>query len=174
MEEQGLYVFRCTRPPANRCIAGVLRPKELIVYALDPIKGRGAELVRIPVNADVEEPNLDLSPDGTSIAFISLNMFAGKIRVISLLDGSQRDVEVKGWNSLNHINWTADGKGWYVSSELALASTLLYVDLSGNPTILLREPGLFTEIWGIPSPDGKHLAFLRYNSGNNAWALEGF
>jgi len=174
MEEQGLYAFRCTRPPANRCIAGVLHPKELIVYALDPIKGRGPELVRIPVNADVEAPNLDLSPDGKSIAFISLNMFAGKIRVISLLDGSQRDIDVEGWNSLNHISWATDGKGWYVSSELALASTLLYVDLSGNPTILLREPGLFTEIWGIPSPDGKHLAFLRYNSGNNAWALEGF
>jgi hypothetical protein len=26
---------------------------------------------------------------------------------------------------------------------------------------------------GIPSPDGKHLAFLRYNFGN-AWVLEGF
>jgi hypothetical protein len=94
--------------------------------------------------------------------------------VSSLLDGSQRDVDVKGWNSLNHINWAADGKGWYVSSERALASTLLYVDLDGKPTILLREPGLFTEIWGIPSPDGRHLAFLRYNFGNNAWMLEGF
>src|SRR5580704_623218 len=173
MEAQGLYIFRCTRPPTNRCIAGVLHPKELVVYALDPIKGRGPELVRIPVNADVEAPNLDLSPDGTSIAFISLNMFAGTIRVISLLDGSQRDVDVKGWNSLNHINWAADGKGWYVSSELALASTLLYVDLSGNATTLLRESGLFSEIWGIPSPDGKHLAILRYNFGNNAWVLEG-
>lgn len=111
-------------------------------------------------------------------------MFAGRIR-ISLLDASQRDVDAKGWNSLNHINWAADGKGWYVSSELALASTLLYVDLSGNvvdalnatcrwATILLREPGLFTETWGIPSPDDKHLAFLRYNFGNNAWVLEGF
>jgi hypothetical protein len=61
--------------------------------------------------------------------------------------------------------------------ELALASTLLYVDLSGNPRIpriLLREPGFFTEIWGIPSPDGKHLAFRRYNFGNNAYVLEGF
>jgi hypothetical protein len=58
--------------------------------------------------------------------------------------------------------------------ELALASTLLYVDLSGNPGILLREPGFFTEIWGIPSPDGKHLAFRRYNFGNNANVLEGF
>jgi len=65
-------------------------------------------------------------------------------------------------------------KGWYVSSELALASTLLDVDLSGNATILLREPGLFTETWGIPSPDDKHFAFLRYNFGNNAWVLEGF
>jgi hypothetical protein len=83
--------------------------------------------------------------------------------VISLIEGLQRDVEVKGWNSLNHISWATDVKGWYVSSELALASTLLYVDLSGNPTILLREPGFFTDIWGIPSPDGKHLAFLRYN-----------
>ena len=114
-----------------------------------------------PVNADVEAPNLDLSPDGTSIAFISLNMFTGRIR-ISLLDASQRDVDAKGWNSLNHINWAVDGKGWYVSSELALASTLLYVDLSGNATILLREPGLFTETWGIPSLDDKHLNRLMF------------
>jgi len=49
-----------------------------------------------------------------------------------------------------------------------LASSLLYVDLSGNATILPREPGLFTETWGIPPPDGKHLAFQRYNFGNNA------
>ena len=71
-------------------------------------------------------------------------------------------------------SWATDGKGWYVSSELALDSTLLYVDLSGNPTILVREPGFFTEIWGVPSPDGKHLAFLRFGSGNNAWMLNGF
>ncbi len=58
--------------------------------------------------------------------------------------------------------------------EMALATTLLYVDLNGNPTILLREPGLFMETWGIPSPDGKHLAFLHSTSGNNAWMLEGF
>ena len=174
MEEQGLYVFHCTRHPANSCIVGVMHPKELIVYVLDPIKGRGRELVRLPVNTDAEIPHLDLSPDGKSIAFISLNMLAGKIRVASLLDGAQRDVEVKGWNSLNHVNWAADGKGWYVSSELALTSTLLYVDLSGNPTILLRQPGLFAEIWGVPSPNGKYLAFVRSNSGNNAWVLEGF
>jgi Tol biopolymer transport system component len=174
MEEQGLYVFHCSRPPANRCIAGVLHPKELIVYALDPLKGKGPELLRIPVNTDVEEPNLDLSPDGKSIVFISLSSLAGQVRVISLLDGSQRDIEVRGWNDLNHINWAADGRGWYVSSEMALGTSLLYVDPSGNPAILLREPGFFTETWGIPSPDGKHLAYLHSTSGNNAWMLEGF
>ena len=174
MEEQGLYVFHCTRLPANRCIVGVLHPKELIVYALDPIKGKGPELVRIPVNADVEEPNLDLSPDGKSIAYISLSTVAGQIRVISLLDGAQHNLEVKSWNDLNHINWAADGKGWYVSSEMAMDTTLLYVDLTGNPTILLREPGFFAETWGIPSPDGKHLAYLHSTSGNNAWMLDGF
>jgi DNA-binding winged helix-turn-helix (wHTH) protein/Tol biopolymer transport system component len=174
VEEQGLYVFHCTRPPANRCIVGVLHPKELIIYALDVIKGKGPELVRIPVNTDVELPHLDLSPDGKSIAFVSLSTLPGRIRVISLLDGSQREVEVKGWNSLNHINWSADGKGFYVSSEMAVATTLLYVELDGNATILVREPGLFTETWGIPSPDGKHLAIMKYNYGNNAWMLEGF
>jgi DNA-binding winged helix-turn-helix (wHTH) protein/Tol biopolymer transport system component len=174
MEEQGLYVFHCTRLPANRCIVGVLHPKELLVYALDPIKGKGSELVRIPVNADVEEPNLDLSPDGKSIAYTSLSTVAGQIRVISLLDGAQHNLEVKSWNDLNHINWAADGKGWYVSSEMAMDTTLLYVDLTGNPTILLREPGFFAETWGIPSPDGKHLAYLHSTSGNNAWMLDGF
>src|SRR5208282_5398146 len=94
MEEQGLYVFHCTRPPVNRCIVGVLHPKELIVYALDPIKGGGPELVRIPVDTTAELPHLDLSPDGKSIAFVSLNTLPGRIRVISLLDGSQREVEV--------------------------------------------------------------------------------
>ena len=173
-EEQGLYVFHCTRPPANRCIVGVLHRKELIIYALDGIKGKGPELVRIPVNTDVELPHLDLSPDGKSVAFVSLNTLPCRIRVISLLDGSQREVEVKGWNSLNHINWAADGKGFYVSSEMAVATTLLYVDLNGDATILVREPGLFTETWGIPSPDGKHLAIMKYNYGNNAWMLEGF
>jgi len=48
------------------------------------------------------------------------------------------------------------------------------VDLSGNATVLLRGPGFFTEIWGIPSPDGQRLAFVRYSSGNNAWMLNGF
>jgi Tol biopolymer transport system component len=118
--------------------------------------------------------SLDLSPDGNSIAFISLSTLAGQIRVISLLDGSERDVEVRGWNSLNHIDWAADGKGRYISSEMALATALLYVDLGGNSTILLREPGFFTETWGIPSPDGKHLAFLHSVPGNNAWILESF
>jgi DNA-binding winged helix-turn-helix (wHTH) protein/Tol biopolymer transport system component len=174
MEEKGLYVFHCTRLSADRCIVGVLHPKEMIVYALDPLQGKGAELVRVPVNTDVESPHLDLSPDGKSIAFVSLNMLPGKIRVISLLDGSHRDVDVKGWNQINHITWAADGKGWYVSSEMAQSSTLLYVDSIGNSTILVREPGLFTETWGIPSPDGKHLAFLHSTSGNNAWMLEGF
>jgi len=73
MEEQGLYVFRCTRPPASRCIAGVLNPKELLVHALDPIKGPGPELFRISGQCGCGAPNLDQSPDGTSIAFISLN-----------------------------------------------------------------------------------------------------
>jgi hypothetical protein len=50
----------------------------------------------------------------------------------------------------------------------------LYVDLTGNPTILLREPGFFAETWGIPSPDGKHLAYLHSTSGNNAWMFDGF
>lgn len=120
MEEQGLYVFDCSRPPANRCIAGVLHPKELIIYALDPLKGKGPEILRIPVKADVEEPNLDLSPDGSSIAFISLSTLAGQIRVISLLDGSERDVEVRGWNSLNHIDWAARYRhGHFESKEQA-------------------------------------------------------
>jgi len=151
-----------------------MHPKELIIYVLDPIQGRGPELVRIPVDTNVELPHLDLSPDGKSIAYVSLNTLPGRIRVISLLDGSQREVEVKGWNSLNHINWAVDGKGFYVSSEMAVATTLLYVDLNGDATILVREPGLFTETWGIPSPDGKHLAIMKYNYGNNAWMLEGF
>jgi DNA-binding winged helix-turn-helix (wHTH) protein/Tol biopolymer transport system component len=174
MEEQGLYAFRCARAPSTRCIAGVMHPKELVLFELDPLRGRGAEILRIPVDPKEESPNLDLSPDGETIAYVSLSVLAGHIRLLSLKDGQKRDIEVSGWASLNHVDFAADGKGLYVSSELALESSLLYVDLSGKATILVRDPGLFTETWGIPSPDGKHLAFLHRTSGDNAFMLQGF
>jgi len=174
MHEQALYTYRCASRPGKRCVVGVMSPKELIVSELDPWRGKGAELVRIATDPAINSPNLDLSPDGSRIAVVAYSTASGLIDVISLSDGSKHPVAVKGWSDLNYVTWSADGAGWYVSSENGHTSTLLYVDAQGNARVLLRQPGGYLEIWGIPSPDGKHLAWIQYNSGNNAWTMENF
>lgn len=174
LEERGLYFFDCSRYPANRCVAGIIRQHEIDFYSLDLQRGKGPLLVKTDATPDTNEYRFALSPDGTRLAVISLQSQTGKIRVISLADGSHRDIVVKGWNDLHNISWANNAKGWYVSSETATASTLLYVDNTGNSHPLLRQPGHFAEIWGVPSPDGQHLAFVQYNPGNNAWLLENF
>jgi hypothetical protein len=76
---------------------------------------------------------------------------------------------------LKHLNWSSDGKGWYISSRGATGGTLLHVDLAGHANVVHQEPSTqWWGIWGLTSPDGQYLAFPDYSSVNNVWMLEGF
>jgi hypothetical protein len=72
-------------------------------------------------------------------------------------------------------DWSADGKRLYASSQSAQSTTLLYIDidLEGHARVLRQQAGIF-KTWGIPSPDGRHLAFLEWTSANNVWMIENF
>jgi Tol biopolymer transport system component len=95
-----------------------------------------------------------------------------RIRILSLV-GGMRDVVVNGWNGFQSLDWSADGKGLYASSQSPQAATLLYSDLEGHAQVLWRRDGIF-KTWGIPSPDGRHLAFVEWTSANNIWMIENF
>jgi hypothetical protein len=48
---------------------------------------------------------------------------------------------------------------------------LVYIDLQGNFRVLRESPYV---TWGIPSPDGRHIAFVDQEVLSNVWRLEGF
>jgi Tol biopolymer transport system component len=112
-----------------------------------------------------------LSPDGSRIAV--LNNQEGRIHILFLERGTQREFKIKGVDGLDTLTWAANGKSLFVSSRTQYDSVLLHVDLQGNAQVLWRkEGGLAT--FGIPSPDGRHLAMLGWTLNSNIWMMENF
>jgi eukaryotic-like serine/threonine-protein kinase len=172
---RGFLGDRCARSPATLCVLGELSAdqKQLTFVSFDPIQGRGHELTRID-NDPAAPYNWDLSPDGTRLAIEKPVQLQGEIRILSLSGAVLRDVVVKGWGRLNSMDWSADGKGFFVSSGSPKGDTLLHVDLQGNAEALwAAQQGSFMS-QGIPSPDGKSLAILGMNIQSNVWMIENF
>jgi Tol biopolymer transport system component/predicted Ser/Thr protein kinase len=165
--------FYCARLPATRCVLSERHRGELAFYALDPLKGRGPELLRIDAKP-LADPcdSWDLAPDGSMIAMIAPDEQQSRIRVFPLAGGSPRDVSVAGSSRLCFLRWAADGKGWFAWNSAA-AQTHVHVDLQGRSYLLRQQAGTLLT-WSVPSPDGRHLAFREWNSINNVWMLEGF
>jgi Tol biopolymer transport system component len=104
----------------------------------DPMKGTMREAAKLE-----ETPsgwNWGLSPDGTLIAAVQIGATQHQIRLISLAGQPAREITVKNWNNFMSLDWSADGKGFFISSNpTGRLDTVLYVDLAGNATPLRRE-----------------------------------
>jgi hypothetical protein len=160
--------------------------KQLVFTAFDPVKGRGGELARFDTSPTPDTDYVwDLSPDGTRIAI--LRQSEGRIQVRDLGSHSSKDIVVKGWGAFQSVNWAVDGKGLFVSSLEEAGSALLRVDLLGNAHLLWEQKGNntpWTNIieplggpsvpWGVPSPDGHHLAIYNWTFSGNMWMMENF
>jgi DNA-binding winged helix-turn-helix (wHTH) protein/Tol biopolymer transport system component len=167
--------FRCLKAPATMCVLSEWEKKQLVFYALDPVRGREQELARqeMAFGPEIVESNWDLSPDGSRIALAMPEGPPARIRILSLTSGVPQDVCVTGWSAFQSMEWSADGKGWFVASRSAAANTLLFVDPQGH-AYPLRQSASGYDTYAVPSPDGHHLAFLEYTSANNAWMIENF
>ena len=116
--------------------------------------------------------NWDLSPDGSQVAV--LFPLERRIRLLPVAGGTSRDVFVCGWwPTWNGPDWSPDGKGFYVSSLSPRGTTLLYIDLKGHASAVWEQKGNYAT-WGVPSPDGRHLAILGYTVDSNVWMLGNF
>ena len=167
--------FRCLKSPASMCVLSERENQQLVFYALDPIRGKGRELLRqlVSFTPDVAESNWDVSPDGSYIALAMPQGPPTYIRVLPLMGGAPKNIPVDGWPAFQSIEWAADGQGWYVASRSAATNTLLFVDPQGHTKTLRQTLGGY-DTYAIPSPDGHHLAFLEYTNANNAWLVENF
>jgi DNA-binding winged helix-turn-helix (wHTH) protein/Tol biopolymer transport system component len=161
----------CARSPATQCAIMEYSEnrKQIVVSAFDPLKGRGSELARIDV--DPKFFNFDISPDGTRIAWLKVR--EGPVHILSLRGQPSQEIKVKGWSNLVDVEWAANGKALLIANGVQEGSVLLHVDLQGNAHVLWQQHG-GKATYGRPSPDGRHLAMLRWTVDGNLWMMENF
>jgi Tol biopolymer transport system component len=161
----------CAHSPATRCAIGQRQsPTRFAFYALDPQGGRGRELATMVVQPE-HSPNWALSPDGSRIAVAISSQTAGFIRLFDVNRGGARDIPVWGWNGFQSLDWASDGNSLFVSSGSSSSADLLRIDLDGKVDVIRHQSGALPT-WGIPSPDGRHLAFVEWTSATNACVIE--
>ena len=97
-----------------------------------------------------------------------------RIRVIALDPPSagpvEWDVEIPRLARLRGLKWAGDDQGWFASATTSSGVQLVYITVHGAFHVL-RESPIVT--WGVPSPDGRHLAFIDQTLFSNVWLIDG-
>jgi DNA-binding winged helix-turn-helix (wHTH) protein/Tol biopolymer transport system component len=164
----------CAAKRPEVCVLARLRGKVLTFYRFDHANGQGAEIGHMEFDSRLS-PSFELSPDGSEIAAVDPKVTGNAIRRIPLNGGTASEVEVPGRKELAVLSWAADGKGWFVSSVTpGNWSCLLHVNPGGESQVLFEQGVDGLNTWGMPSPDGKHLAFLRWTNSSNVWMIDDF
>jgi len=168
--------YQCTRGRAKLCVISEASQDEqhLVLTAFDPLKGRGKVLRTIDIEPSGDYSGFSLSPDGTTAAVARGRQPEIRIRLLSLVGGSDREIAMKDWPNLTGLEWSPNGMGLYCGSSSAQGGNLLFVDLKGNVQVLWQKKGTAIGFAGIPSPDGRYLAISVSDIDSNAWLLENF
>jgi Tol biopolymer transport system component len=167
LEMTGIADFRCA--PSGPCLITERQDGGLVVSELDLNKGKGREIYREAKTFSTP----DISSDGKRLAVVSRS----KIIVRSFATGAiEREVAVRGLPNAPHLvslDYAPDGKGFFCGDVSPTETRLLYVDLSGNASVLWRQAGS-SSVWGVPSPDGKYLAMMVFTDDSNVYLVENF
>jgi Tol biopolymer transport system component len=160
----------CSRAPASICVYSQQSSTQLVFTAFDPVHGNAHEVARLQGQTGIM--NWGLSPDGKLIAVTKSD--DKRIRLLSIAGQPTREIVLKNWSSFTSVDWAADSKGLFVTSNpTGWRSSLLYVDPARNAHELWQVKSTDPS-WGIPSRDGKYLAIPAPTTSSNVWMVEGF
>jgi len=169
LKDVGIWNVQCARLPSTLCLYSITKENTTETFRFDVRSGTRTG----PPEIDAPDCNWSLSPDGSQRAIIVFSSKQEKVQLRPTSTGETRDLVVKGWNGLRHIDWSADGKsllvGWH---NYEWDSALLKVTLDGRAYVLLHTRG--PEVYAIPSPDGRLLAIAEATATNNVWQIENF
>jgi Tol biopolymer transport system component len=157
----------CSHTPGGACILIELRGKTWVSSLLDPINGRGRKVLETTMDAGTPA----ISPDGKHIAFLLPGTPKNRIRIVDLHGATESEIRVLGAEDLETLDWSADGTAFFSGEVHPSGARLLHVQLNGASQVLWTQPAR-TELWGIPSPNGRHLATFKTKVSANVWMVE--
>jgi Tol biopolymer transport system component len=169
LQPKGFTLLSCSQPMGGLCVIGETpeNEKPMVVSEFDPVRGKGRELLRI--EGDVAVGNL--SPDGKHLAYAPHR--SNRIRIVSISGKAESELTADAGLHITGVDWAVDGKGLYVGGLTETGSSLVYMDLKGGVHSLSRQSAS-VGTRGLPSSDGRRLAFVSGSIASNAWMLEGF
>lgn len=165
---------RCARAPSTVCVFDEISEdgQTMTLSTYDPEHGRGRAITTLNPNPYI---NWDLSPDGSTIAMSTFNTHEGRIRLLPLSGESRPDLVIKNIPFMFSLDWTPDGKGFYVAAWNNRNPAVFYVDLDGSAQEIWAPNNLlYGQPWAIPSYDGKRVALSAGSLDSNAWMVENF
>ena len=176
---RNIAYLSCSRAAGGMCEINETTAAESKVFLLDPMKGRGAQVLTMRLDQGslelMEAPSVHgtISPDGQRVAWIPPGGRHDRIRITGLNGAAEADITIRGGNFVVSLEWSADGNGFFCGDYLATANAmrLLRVERSGESQALWSTPGQ-NGIWGIPSPDGRALAAAKPSISANVWMVE--
>lgn len=169
LEAPAIGNFECSHAPATICAFGQEEPKELVISVFDPAIGEPHKIATLQAGWA-----WGLSPDGKSIAASTFGATNNQIRLLSLAGQPTRQITVKNWSGFTSLDWAADSKGFFVSSNATGSrESLLYVDLAGNAHQIWQVNHVWPT-WAIASRNGRYLAIPAPTIESNVWMAENF
>jgi Tol biopolymer transport system component len=142
-----------------------------VFTSFDPIGGRKAEAARLRIPP--ARLFWDLSPDGSRIAYGQFYAGEGEeVTVMTIGQGTARQIPLKGWTNLNSLSWSADGRSLFVTTSRREGSDMLHVDFDGKVKWICCAN---TGRWVVnprTSPDGRFLTYAVRTVDSNVWLIE--
>ena len=160
--------FRCGLLGTSRCVVRAAIDRSFFVYRdMNAVDGVGRELARTAWQESVLG-DWDVSPDGSQVALPNHDSRSARIRVVDLNGkGHDREIALPGLADISGVQWTADGKGWFVSITTSVGKRLFYADFGGRTHLLGDING-----WVVPARDGRHVAYANVILDTNVWSVE--
>ncbi|MBZ0231520.1 MAG: serine/threonine protein kinase [Deltaproteobacteria bacterium] len=164
---------RCALASPARCVL-VRIGADLTVQRFDVATGgtTGEALRR----AAGPRPLVDLSPDGTSVAWAPPREVARAVWLLDVDSGSFREVAPRGTLAPRSVTWHPRGDGWIVAGVEEGQHVVARMQLDGTYDVLLREgpeTGSLTFQGAFVSSDGRSLVLDVVRERLDVFALEG-
>ncbi|MGB6804336.1 MAG: hypothetical protein WBE31_18880, partial [Candidatus Sulfotelmatobacter sp.] len=168
----GDYEYECALPPSTSCVLSEAKgdgpQHSFTFYSFDPKRGPAAQ----PFKSTIKASDWSLSPDGQNIALVERWNEKGQVQILSLSNGTLRQLDAGRWIHLQTIDWSADGSSLYVTA-FSPSATLLSVGLDGDVRVLFQQ-GQNWLCCPKAAPNGQFLAFTVRELQRDAVMIENF